>query len=161
MQDCPKNFYRRDCDDGLGPVCIMDGLGCSNECPPGLVRDTQGGGGKPPSYGCIFKIQNLTNYQKLSSLGVDKSDYYRLGGTFDDAAYTAALVAAYNTTENTWKQLMVAIHLTTPNDQCKAQNAFWRGNSRATYFSGENSVYSALKQCEAKGINTGQWGFLK
>jgi len=159
MQDCPKNFYRKDCDNGLGPVCIIDGMGCSNECPPGLVRDTKGGDGKPPSYGCIFDIHNLDNYQKLSRLGVDKSDYYKLGGTFDDDAYTAALVNAYKTTQNTWYQVMQAMvsSLTSAADlsKCQQEVAKWKPNSVVT---NQNVLGVSFRCGSGQGIPGAAWG---
>ena len=158
-QDCPKNFYRRDCDDGLGPVCIIGGLGCSNECPPGLVRDTKGGEGKPPSYGCIFDIHDLNNYQKLSRLGVDKSDFYKLGGTFDDEAFTKALVKAYKDAENTWDQVMGAMVSTLTSvaelTKCQQEVAKWIPNSVAT----NQKVLGVSFRCgSGQGIPGSAWG---
>ncbi len=149
-QPCPANFYRKDCGDGLGAICIIEGMGCPKDCPPGLTRDTQGQAGKPATNACVFNMRDLTKFQELSRLGVAKSDFYKVNGTFDDAAYTTAMVNAYKTGETAWNAIMRAIHITTQYTNCQAENNTWIPNS---ILSNQNKM-GALAECQVaqKGV---------
>jgi hypothetical protein len=89
--DCTKGFYKRDCNDGKGPQCIVEGLGCPGDCPAGLEKNMKGTADAPPPGTCELNIYNLANMQTLARAQVIKSDYYNIDGGIDYYGFNAAL----------------------------------------------------------------------
>lgn len=159
---CPTDFYRKDCGDGLGPVCIIEGIGCPNDCPPGLIRDIDGQGGKPATYACIFDMHDLTNFQVLSKMGVVKSDFYDVNGAININAYNTALVAAFNSARNAWKVMMKMACLklgwtsgSYDENACKAELARWIPNDLSSQLD-KDPIYKEV--CEIPGPQSDSGG---
>ena len=110
QKNCPIGFYKKDCGDGKGTVCLVNGSGCPGDCPPGLTKDRAGDPthGKPPTGACILNMNYLSDMQKLARISVVESDYYDMNGNTDIVKYNEALRRASNTAEGQYCNLMKA-----------------------------------------------------
>jgi hypothetical protein len=110
--DCVQGFYKKDCNDGKGVQCIVEGLGCPGDCPAGLNRDMRGTADAPPVGTCVLNIYNLADMQTLARSQIVKSDYYNADGSIDYNGFNAALNTANNKSKGDYCDLINAKYST-------------------------------------------------
>jgi hypothetical protein len=106
--DCVQGFYKKDCGDGKGFQCIVEGTGCPGDCPAGLRKDTRGTADAPPVGTCVLNIYQLADMQTLARSQIIKSDYYNADGSIDYNGYNAALNTAHNKATSEYCSLLQA-----------------------------------------------------
>jgi Hint module/Extracellular link domain len=107
--DCVQGFYKKDCGDGKGFQCIVEGSGCPGDCPAGLEKDMRGTADAPPPGTCKLNIYHLADMQTLARSQIIKSDYYNADGSVDYNGYNAALNKAHNDATSQYCSLLQAL----------------------------------------------------
>jgi hypothetical protein len=118
--DCVQGFYKKDCGDGKGFQCIVEGTGCPGDCPAGLRKDTKGTADAPPVGTCLLNIYHLADMQTLARSQIIKSDYYNADGSVDYNGYNAALNKAHNKATSEFCSLIATV---IPNSSFKDASA--------------------------------------
>jgi hypothetical protein len=117
--DCTEGFYKKDCEDGKGLQCLVEGIGCPGDCPPGLRKNTPIKNIRnthlmnttitPPENTCQLNMYSLSDMQLLARTAIVKSDYYNADGSIDYKGYNAALVAANKKASDDYCMLISAL----------------------------------------------------
>lgn len=117
--DCVEGFYKKDCGDGKGVQCLVEGIGCPGDCPPGLRKNTPIKNIRnkhlmnttltPPENTCQMNMYSLSDMQLLARTAIVKSDYYNVDGSTDYNSYNTALVAANKKASDDYCMLISAL----------------------------------------------------